>query len=127
MRLTAARPFLAALALAATALLVIIPGQPVSGDPHPNQSQDVAIIGSPTCVNGGLLPTVGLPDGPFVFTNLAPAAVSAANLAAFDTAVLNVCSSQMSCSTGTLSASSKTDLVSFVSGGGKLIIYDAVS
>jgi len=125
MRHTAAPPFLAALALAATALLVIIPGQPVSGDPHPNQSQDVAIIGSPTCINQGLLPTVGLPDGPFVFTNLAPAAVSAANLAAFDTAVLNVCSPQMSCSTGTLSASSKTDFVSFVSGGGKLIIYDS--
>ncbi|TAK67051.1 MAG: hypothetical protein EPO22_03270 [Dehalococcoidia bacterium] len=96
-------------------------------NPHAGQSVDVAMIGSPGVINGGTLvvtgPAGGLGD--FTFTNLAPANVSTANLAAFDTAVLNVASSQMGCNVGTLSAPAKTDLAAFVSSGGKLIIYDS--
>jgi hypothetical protein len=95
--------------------------------PHPGQSVNVAIIGSAGSLNGGTLPTSGPAGelGDFTFTNLAPAAVSTASLTAFDTAVLNVASSQMACSTGTLSASAKSALVSFVNGGSKLIVYDS--
>ncbi len=90
-------------------------------------SLDVAIIGSPGVINGGTLPTTGPVGelGDFTFTNLAPVNVNAANLALYDTVVLNVASSEMSCNTGTLSAAAKADLVAFVGGGGKLIIYDS--
>jgi hypothetical protein len=119
----------AAVALAgAVAVLGIgfAPGS-VSANPHAGQSVDVAVIGSPGVINGGdLTVTGGVGDfGDFNFTNLAPGSVSAANLAAYDTAVLNVASSQMGCNVNTLSASAKTDLAAFVSGGGKLIIYDS--
>ena len=95
--------------------------------PHTGQSRNVAIIGSPTVSSGGFLPTTGPAGelGDFVFTNLAPLAVNATNLAAFDTVVLNVASPQMSCNTGTLSASAKAALVAFVGSGKKMIIYDS--
>jgi hypothetical protein len=89
------------------------------------QSGDVAMIGSPDNINGGgpLLTSGGAFDT-FNFTNLAPASVDADALSDFDTVVLNVASEEMDCETGTLSAGAKTDLVSFVQAGGKLIIYD---
>jgi hypothetical protein len=49
-------------------------------------------------------------------------------LAAFDTVVLNVASSDIGCdltATGALTTSQKDDLNTFVENGGKLIIYDA--
>ena len=98
-----------------------------NANPHPGQSVNVAIIGSPWVINGGSLPTAGPPGelGDFTFTNLNPGLVNAANLAPFDTAALNVASPEMGCTTGTLSAAAKADLVAFVGAGGKLIIYDS--
>jgi hypothetical protein len=61
------------------------------------------------------------------FTPMPPADVSTANLTAgaFDTAVLNVASFAMACNTNTLTTQAQADLVSFVSSGHKLIIYDS--
>lgn len=90
------------------------------------QSKNVAIIGSPRVVNGGYLPTdSGITGLGITFTNLAPADVNAANLAAFDTVVINVASSEMRETTSTLTAQAKADLVAFVGNGGKMIIYDS--
>jgi hypothetical protein len=85
-------------------------------------STNVAIIDSPTVINGGIFPTS---ISGITFTNLAVADVNATNLAAYDTVLLNVASPGMGCSTGTLSTSQKQDLVDFVANGGKLIIYDS--
>ncbi len=106
--------------------LALIPAS-VQANPHANQSVNVAIIGSPGVINGGSLPTAGPVGelGDFTFSNLAPGAVNAANLAAFDTAVLNVASTEMGCTTATLLPPAKTDLVAFVALGHKLIIYDS--
>ncbi len=91
-----------------------------------SQSVNVAIIGSPNVVNGGYLPTdSGITGLGITFTNLAPANVNAANLAAFDTVVLNVASPEMGETTATLTAQAKADLVAFVGNGGKMIIYDS--
>jgi len=122
--------FIGVAVVIAAAIVVLAAGRSpraVDANPHAGQSVDVAVIGSPGVVNGGsLIVTGGAGDlGDFTFTNLAPANVTAANLAAFDTAVLNVASSAMACNVDTLSAQSKTDLNAFVSGGGKLIIYDS--
>jgi hypothetical protein len=91
-----------------------------------SQSVNVAIIGSPNVVNGGYLPTdSGINRTGNHLSNLAPANVNAANLAAFDTVVLNVASPEMGETTATLTAQAKADLVAFVGNGGKMIIYDA--
>jgi len=99
----------------------------VSADPHAGQSVDVAVIGSSGVINGGGLPTAPPPAGlaDFNFSDLDPADVNGTNLADFDTVVLNVASEEMDCGTDALSAGAKTDLVSFVQAGGKLIIYDS--
>ena len=79
---------------------------------------NIAIIGSKTVINGGELPTSGADLASFHFTNLAPGAVNTANLAAFDTVVLNVASPEMGCDVNTLSAQAKADLVAFLCGPG---------
>ena len=102
------------------------------------KSGNVVIIGAasvdPNCstganriTNGGCLPVTGKAGdlGDFSFAGMAPTSVSAASLAAYDTAVLNVASSGMGCTTAKLSAQAKSDLVSFVGAGKKLIIYDS--
>ena len=106
---------------------ILLVSQQALADPHPGQSVNVAIIGSPGVINGGLFPTSGPAGelGDFSFTNLTPADVSLANLSAYDTVLLNVASAEMGCTTNTLSASAKADLVTFVGNGGKLIIYDS--
>ncbi|MDW7776696.1 MAG: PEF-CTERM sorting domain-containing protein [Methanosarcinales archaeon] len=107
--------------------ILLLASQPVQADPHTGQSNSVAIIGSPGVKNGGTFPITGAAGelGDFTFTNLAPNNVNAANLAAFDTVLLNVASSQMGCNMNTLSLASKNDLVSFINSGGKLIISDS--
>lgn len=122
-------------------------GSSVQADPHLGQSQNVVIIGGTTLDVGGVTCTFGIPTdanvmtftiggclpvlgpagelGDFTFTPMAPGAVSAANLAAFDTAVLNVASSAMACNTNTLTPQAQADLVAFVGAGKKLIIYDS--
>jgi hypothetical protein len=99
--------------------------QLLTGQAFPH-SLNVAIIGGPTINNGGALPITGPAGelGDFYFTNLDPAQVSAATLAAYDTAVLNVSSDQMGNNTTGLSTQAKSDLVAFVGSGNKLIIYD---
>jgi hypothetical protein len=63
--------------------------------------------------------------GDFLFSPMLPGDVSTASLAAYDTVVLNVASNAMACNTNNLSAQAKTDLINWVFGGGKLIIYDS--
>ena len=112
-----------------------------TGAPVPRtaaRSSKVVIIGAATvdanCAsganrigNGGCLPVSGAANelGLFTFAGLAPSAVTAASLAPYDTAVLNVSSSGLSCDTAKLPAQAKIDLVAFVGTGKKLIIYDS--
>jgi hypothetical protein len=92
----------------------------------------VAIIDSLSC-NGGALPTTGGLLGSFDYHVLQVASVSLAALSAggvcgsadCDTALLNVCSAGMGCTTGGLTAAAKADLAAFVGAGHKLIIYDS--
>jgi uncharacterized protein (TIGR03437 family) len=106
--------------------------------PEAAKSGKVVIIGAatvdPSCNSGANLSSKGwcLPItgpagelGDFTFSGLAPSAVNAANLAAFDTAVLNVHTTGMQCTTSSLSAQAKADLVSFVGQGKKLLILDS--
>ena len=111
-----------------------------------DQSENVVVIGGSTLdlnnpcqgnistdantmywTGGGCLPVVGpLGElGDFSFTAMSPADVSAATLAPFDTAVLNVASSAMQCDTNTLTEQQQADLIAFVEAGNKLIIYDS--
>lgn len=83
-------------------------------------SSNVAIVPDPVCAHGGTLPTTDAAFAAFTFTNLAWAAVDAASLAAYDTVVLLI-----ETSTVPLTSSQKTDLINWVNGGGKLIIYDS--
>ena len=107
---------------------ILLVGQQASAN---SQSVNVAIIGSPGVINGGTFPTngvdptSGLDFSSFTFSNLHPNNVNSQNLASYDTVLLNVASSEMGCNINTLSAQAKTDLVSFVGNGGKLIIYDS--
>ena len=88
-------------------------------------SLSVAVIGGPDVINGGSLP-VSIPElGSMSFTDVALGDVTAANLASYDTVILNVAGRQMSCSTATLTTQSKLDLVTWVGQGNKLIIYDS--
>jgi hypothetical protein len=126
------------LCLATVSLLAVF------ATPAAGQSLDVVIIGGSTlhtgtpCGNGnyansmrytygGCLPVSGPSGelGDFNFFPMHPTAVSAASLAPFDTAVLNVASYDMRCNTNTLSTGQQADLVAFVGGGKKLIIYDS--
>jgi hypothetical protein len=137
---------LAALVIAVLAFLAASSFGPrtADADPHPGQSEDVVIIGGstldPTCsssnatdanvmdwTGGGCLPLEGAVGelGDFTFTPMEPAAVSAASLAPFDTAVLNVASDAVRCNTNVLSPTAQADLIAFVGSGNKLIIYDS--
>jgi hypothetical protein len=113
--------------LATTGLLALT--GTAQATPHAGQSVNVAVIDGTSSINGGALPTTTTgPTGAFTdftFTNLPAANVSTANLAPFDTAVLNVASPGMGCDVDTLTAGQKADLVTFLNAGGKLIIYDS--
>lgn len=111
------------------------------------QSENVVIIGGSTlntnvpCGNstsysnanvmyytgGGCLPVFGPIGelGDFTFAPMMPVDVSAASLAPFDTAVLNVASYAMACNTDTLTSSQQADLIMWVAAGHKLIILDS--
>jgi hypothetical protein len=102
--------------------------RPTSASPEPGQSVLVAVIGSPLSINGGGLPTSGAVGelGDFTFTNVDPATIVAGTLTgSYDTAVLNVASTEVGCTTAGLSAAAKAELNAFVgTAGKKLIIYD---
>ncbi|TCV88105.1 Ig-like domain-containing protein [Sulfurirhabdus autotrophica] len=123
--------------MATTATLVLVGAalQPVQAQP---QSSNVAYINSLTVSNGGSFPsnTTNAAFTAFNFFNLpyntasystalGPGGVCGAS--ACDTVFLNVASpSPFRCNVnGLLGTQQKTDLVSFVSNGGKLIIYDS--
>lgn len=128
-------------------LIVMVPvllvGRLTSADPHVGQSSNVVFIGGSTladpcttdynaannmgATSGGCLPVTGLPGelDDFTFTPLLPADVSAAALAPYEKAVLNMASRAMACNSGSLSAQQQADLVTFVEAGNKLIIFDS--
>jgi hypothetical protein len=125
--LPAASLLVVALAVGVLAILATATFGPrtADADPHAGQSVDVAVVDSVVVTNGGVFPTTTGNLSAFNFTNLAVGDVSAANLAAFDTVVLNVASPGLGCNVGNLSASQRSDLVDFVGAGNKLIIYDS--
>ncbi len=115
-----------------------------AANPHTGQSQNVVIIGGSTldtgdCLGsgteannmgftlGGCLPVTGSGGelGDFTFAAMAPSAVSAASLASYDTIVLNMASSAMACDPNSLTSQQKSDIVSSVGSGKKLIIFDS--
>lgn len=63
--------------------------------------------------------------GDFNFSPMSISALSAASLAPFDTAVLNMATYETQCSSGTLTAQQRQDLINFVGSGKKLIIFDS--
>jgi len=93
-------------------------------------SVDVVLIGGGVFnyTYGGELPISEL-SGSFNFVNMPFSDVSAANLAPYDTAVLNMASTTGSggcaCNSGNIPAQAKADIMDFVYNGGKLIIYDS--
>jgi hypothetical protein len=93
-------------------------------------SDNIALVPSASCANGGILPTAGYPattpsGAAFSpsFTNVSPAVISdpaqgdPINGAGYDTVVLNAVASSY------LNATFFSRLETFVRGGGKLIIY----
>src|SRR3954453_4671417 len=92
---------------------------------HPTGSVSVAFVGSNVSTNGGALNHSDPAFSSMTFSDLAPASVTAAGLAPFDTVVLNVASLAMACNVNTLSASSKSALVTWLGAGNKLIIWDS--
>jgi len=99
-------------------------------------SLNVAYIDSVASINGGALPTTTSgPTGSFSAFNFFRLPVGNVNGAALapggvcgpsgcDTVLLNVASSGIGCNMNNLSTTAKTDLVTFVGSGKKLIIYD---
>jgi hypothetical protein len=76
-------------------------------------------------ISGGL-PNTGTPGfSAFTFATLAPGSVTLANLAPYDTVVLNMASGAMGCNANTLSTSAKAAINTFAANGGKVIIQDA--
>ena len=84
-------------------------------------SSNVVIIGGPGVYHGGTLITSGGDFNAFTFTTMSEASVSAATLAPYDTAVLNIGSDCYN----SLTLSQEEDLIAFVADGKKLIIYDS--
>jgi hypothetical protein len=83
-------------------------------------STNVVFVPSASCPTGGTLPTTNPAFAAFNFSTMAWANVNAANLAPYDTVVLMI-----STETVPLSTSQQADLINWVDGGGKLIIYDS--
>ena len=123
-----------ALILAVLAALLLASGQLIArANPHPGQSINVVVCCgdditlASDVVNGGNLPVTGAAGelGDFAFSAITVANVSAASLASYDTVVLNVASDELDCDATQLSTSQKSDLVNFVGGGHKMVIYDS--
>jgi hypothetical protein len=120
-----------------TLLLGLLQSSSVSAHPEVGQSINVAVIDSLYIINGGEFPTATtgtagsfldfhfytLPVGSVSIAALKPGGICGAS--GCDTVVLNVASSGLSCNINNLSSQQKTDLVNFVGGGYKLIIYDS--
>ena len=108
---------------------------------HAQTSTNVAIVGGTSVINGGSFPTAIFNAAPWslgaTFTVIPRTSVTTALLgpagacgaSACDTILLNVASSTgtggLGCNINNLTTQNKADLVSWVSNGGKLIIYDS--
>lgn len=86
-----------------------------------SSSSNVVIIGGAHFTNGGDLITSGGDFNAFTFSTMSEASVSAASLAPYDTAVLNIGSDCYN----SLTSSQEAALIDFVADGKKLIIYDS--
>jgi len=128
-----------ALAIAAIVLAVFAAGgsgfRTAEANPHPGGSVDVAVVTDPEFTHGGEFPIGGVINSSvagdldftaFNFTLVPLVDLNAANLANYDTVFLNVGDdSDLDCDVDALSAGQKTDLVNFVAGGHKMLIYDS--
>lgn len=85
-------------------------------------SNNVVFIPGTSTGHGGAMPTTDPAFAAFTFSTMSWASVSAASLAAHDTVVLMIPSASIP-----LTTTQKSDLVAWVSAGGKLIIYDSES
>jgi len=104
-------------------------------NPHPGQSVDVAVLGTTDMDHGGFLPAGGvfsssvtgdLDFTAFNFTDVSVSDLNPATLANYDTVFLNVGGEdELRCNVDVLTDQQKADLVNFVAGGGKMIIYDS--
>jgi len=89
------------------------------GPPSCNDgSENVAFVPNANGPGDGWLPTTAIAFSQFTFTNVAYVSVSAATLANYDTVVLMARNPMTD-----LLSSQRTDIVNWVSNGGKLIIY----
>jgi len=85
-----------------------------------NGSVNVAFVPNPSGPGGGQLPTSNSAFSNFSFTNVPYASVNATTLANYDTVVLIMCDPM-----NQTTPSQRTDIVNWVSNGGKLIVYDS--
>jgi len=85
-----------------------------------NGSLNVAFVPNPYGPGGGELPTNNSAFSNFSFTNVPYASVNATTLASYDTVVLIMCDPM-----NQTTPSQRTDIVNWVSNGGKLIVYDS--
>jgi hypothetical protein len=83
-------------------------------------SVNVAFVPHPNAPGGGTLATTNSAFSAYNFTDMPYASVNAATLANYDTVVLITCNP-----INDLTASQRTDIVNWVSNGGKLILYDS--
>ena len=105
-------------------LLVSLVVLPWAGSAHGfSTSTKVALIPNNHGDAGGagFLPTSDPAFSGIAFTDVSLANVNAATLAGFDTAVMN----QICDPLNEFTASQRTDIINFVNGGGKLLIYDS--
>lgn len=127
------KPYRAVIVLLMIGACLALYSQPILADPHPGQSLDVAVTGSLSIINGGILPALSgfnffnTPVAGLSLTTLTNGTICGGNPC--DTLVLNVASSPgvggLGCSTAGLNAAQKTDINAFVAAGGKVIIYDS--
>ncbi|UCB60064.1 MAG: Ig-like domain-containing protein [Candidatus Bathyarchaeota archaeon] len=105
---------------AAVTLLVAMTFGAIPSGAAVTSSSNVVFIDDRDTGHGGSLPYTDAAFSAFTFTTMGWASVSAASLAPYDTVVLTPDTTTIPLTTG-----QKSDLVSWVSSGGKLIIYDS--
>ena len=87
----------------------------------PSGLVNVALVPGPRGDHGGTLPTTAPSFSNFAFTNVPIANVNAATLANYDIVVLVTICDPMT----EFTASQRSDIIDWISNGGKLIIYDS--
>ncbi len=108
------------------ALAVAIPNSPTAhAAPASSHVVVVSDFSDDACIGRGAIPHLAPAFSAFTFKFQDLHLPSHAVLAGNDTVLLNFCSPQLRCNSDNLSAADKTTLLSFVTGGGKMIIYDS--